>query len=56
VAGWYRRLWEGILGQPVNIEHVDILLRRNEHCTLEITLPLELGGKCLPSKLANKGI
>ncbi len=26
-AGWYRRLWEGILGQPVKIEHVETLLR-----------------------------
>jgi effector-binding domain-containing protein len=47
-AGWYRRLWEGILGQPVRIEHVETLLRGNEQCTLTITLPLELSGECIP--------
>jgi hypothetical protein len=47
-AGWYRRLWEGILGQPVVIEHVETLLRGNDQCTLTITLPLELDGECAP--------
>ena len=47
-AGWYRRLWEGILGQPVKIEHVETLLRGNDQCTLTITLPFELAGECLP--------
>jgi hypothetical protein len=47
-AGWYRRLWEGILGQPVKIEHVETLLRGNDQCTLTITLPLDLNGECLP--------
>jgi effector-binding domain-containing protein len=47
-AGWYRRLWEGILGQPVKIEHVETLLRGNDQCTLTITLPLELAGECAP--------
>lgn len=47
-AGWYRRLWEGILGQPVRIEHMETLLRGNDHCTLSITLPFELAGECLP--------
>jgi hypothetical protein len=45
-AGWYRRLWEGILDQPVKIDHVETLLRGNEQCTLAITLPFELGGEC----------
>ena len=49
-AGWYTRLWEGILGQPVKIEHVETLLRGNDQCTLTITLPLELDGECLPEK------
>jgi effector-binding domain-containing protein len=44
-AGWYRRLWEGIIGQPVKIEHVETLLRGNDQCTLTITLPLELSGE-----------
>lgn len=49
-AGWYRRLWEGILGQPVKIEHVETLLRGNDQCVLTITLPLELSGECLPEQ------
>jgi hypothetical protein len=47
-AGWYRRLWEGILGQPVKIEHVETLLRGHDQCTLTITLPLDLNGECMP--------
>lgn len=47
-AGWYRRLWEGILGRPVKIQHVETLLRGHDQCTLTITLPLELDGECSP--------
>lgn len=47
-AGWYRRLWEGILGKPVKFHHVETLLRGNDKCMLMITLPLELEGECLP--------
>ena len=47
-AGWYRRLWEGILGKPVKIEHVETLLRGNDQCTLTITLPIELAGEYSP--------
>ncbi len=47
-AGWYTRLWEGILGQPVRIEHLETLLRGHTQCTLTITLPLELAGEYLP--------
>ena len=47
-AGWYRRLWEGILGQPVKIEHVETLLKGYQQCTLSITLPLEISGECAP--------
>jgi effector-binding domain-containing protein len=47
-AGWYRRLWEGILGQPVKIEYRETLLRGNEQCVFTITLPLELSGECVP--------
>jgi effector-binding domain-containing protein len=49
-AGWYRRLWEGILNQPVKIEHVETLLRGYDQCTLSITLPLELTGECSPDQ------
>jgi len=47
-SGWYRRLWEGILGQPVRIEHVETLLKGNDQCTLTITLPLALEGEMRP--------
>ena len=49
-AGWYKRLWEGILGQPVKIEHVETLLKGNDQCTLTITLPLDLAGECSPKR------
>jgi len=51
-AGWYRRLWEGILGQPVRIEHVETLLKGNDQCTMTITLPFELKGECSPDQIA----
>jgi len=47
-AGWYRRLWEGVLERPVRLEQVETLVRGNEQCTFTITLPLELGGECAP--------
>jgi effector-binding domain-containing protein len=49
-AGWYRQLWEGILGQPVKIEHVETLLSGNDQCTLTVTLPIELAGECSPER------
>lgn len=47
-AGWYRRLWEGILGQPIKVKHVETLLKGNDQCTLVITLPLTLEGELSP--------
>ena len=47
-AGWYRRLWEGILGKPVKIKYVETLLRGNDQCSFTITLPLELAGEYSP--------
>lgn len=47
-SGWYRRLWEGILDQPVKIEHVDTLLNGADACTLTVTLPLVLEGELRP--------
>lgn len=47
-SGWYRRLWEGILEQPIKIEHVETLLQGNDQCTLTITLPLALDGEMTP--------
>ena len=49
-SGWYRRLWEGILGQPVEIEHVETLLNGNDQCMLTITLPLSVGGEMGPER------
>jgi hypothetical protein len=48
-SGWYRRLWEGVLGQPVKIEHVETLLMDNDACELVITLPLALEGEMNPA-------
>ncbi len=39
-AGWYRRLWEGILGQPVRIELLESLVRGDDRCRVAIHLPL----------------
>jgi hypothetical protein len=47
-SGWYRRLWEGILGQPIQIDHVETLLKGPDQCTLKITLPLALEGEMTP--------
>ncbi len=49
-SGWYRRLWEGILGQPVKVEHVETLLQGHDQCTLAITLPLALEGEMRPER------
>jgi effector-binding domain-containing protein len=49
-SGWYRRLWEGILDQPIKIEHVETLLNGNDQCTLTITLPLALEGEMRPER------
>jgi len=47
-AGWYRRLWEGILGQPIKVEHMETLIKGHDQCTLVITLPLALEGEMSP--------
>jgi hypothetical protein len=47
-SGWYQRLWEGILKQPIKIDHAETLLRGNDQCTFTITLPLELKGELTP--------
>jgi effector-binding domain-containing protein len=52
-AGWYRRLWEGILGQPILVEHVETLIKGNDQCTLIITLPLPLQGEMSPALAKN---
>jgi len=52
-AGWYRRLWEGILDQPILVEHVETLIKGNDQCTLVITLPLSLQGEMSPELAVN---
>jgi effector-binding domain-containing protein len=47
-AGWYRRLWEGILGKPILVEHVETLIKGNDCCTLVITLPITAEGEFSP--------
>ena len=47
-AGWYRRLWEGVLGQPIQVEHVETLIKGNDCCTLVITLPIQAEGELSP--------
>jgi predicted hydrocarbon binding protein len=41
-AGWYKQLWEGILGQPVRIEVLKSVLQGDDRCTFAIHLPLTL--------------
>ena len=41
-AGWYKQLWEGILGQPVRIEVLKSVLQGDDRCTFAIHLPLML--------------
>lgn len=47
-AGWYRRLWEGVLGQGIQVEHVETLIKGNDCCTLIITLPIQVEGELSP--------
>ncbi len=53
-AGWYRRLWEGVLGRPIQAEHVDTLVRGNDCCTLVITLPITAEGELSPEMVRGK--
>jgi effector-binding domain-containing protein len=38
-AGWYRRLWEGILDRPVRVALVQSLLKGDDECEVAIHLP-----------------
>lgn len=38
-AGWYRQLWEGILERPVRISILKSLLKGDQNCQFEISLP-----------------
>jgi AraC family transcriptional regulator len=39
-AGWYRQLWEGILGRPVRLEFLKSLTRGDDVCQVAIHLPV----------------
>jgi effector-binding domain-containing protein len=41
-AGWYKQLWEGILGQPVRVEVVKSVLQGDDRCSFTIQLPTML--------------
>jgi effector-binding domain-containing protein len=41
-AGWYRRQWEGAIGQPVTIEIVKSILEGDDVCQFAIRLPDDL--------------
>jgi effector-binding domain-containing protein len=47
-SGWYKRLWEDILRKPIQIDHLETLIKGHDQCTLVITLPLELEGEMSP--------
>lgn len=38
-AGWYRQYWEGILGKPVHIKLLKTLVKGDDVCEFEISLP-----------------
>lgn len=40
-SGWFTRLWDNVLGQPVRVEVVDSVLQGGETCTFAIVLPEE---------------
>jgi effector-binding domain-containing protein len=38
-SGWYRQIWEGILGEPVQVEILSSLTRGDDTCQFAIQLP-----------------
>ncbi|MGY5878913.1 MAG: GyrI-like domain-containing protein [Candidatus Thorarchaeota archaeon] len=38
-SGWSRRLWEGILGKPVQVEIIKSLTKDDDECTFAVHLP-----------------
>lgn len=38
-AGWYKQLWEGILGEPVRVDVLESVLQGGERCSFAIHLP-----------------
>lgn len=40
-AGWFRQTWEGIIGQPVQVEILETVLKGDELCRFAVHLPVE---------------
>jgi hypothetical protein len=40
-SGWYKSLWEGVLGKPVRVEIVETVSQGAERCTFAIHLPVD---------------
>ncbi|HUT21312.1 MAG TPA: hypothetical protein VM366_19345 [Anaerolineae bacterium] len=38
-AGYYKGIWEAILGQPVRVEVLESVLKGGDVCTIAIDLP-----------------
>lgn len=41
-SGWYRQLWEGIVGKPVKVDIVKSLLKGDSTCQFAIYLPVDV--------------
>lgn len=41
-TGWYRQLWEGILGKPIKVSILKSLLKGDDKCEVAIHIPQEL--------------
>jgi len=41
-AGWYRQLWEGVLGRQLEIDLVKTVVRGDDVCQFAIHLPPDL--------------
>ena len=54
-SGWYRSLWEGILGEPVRVDVVKTVLQGDDRCSFVIRLPPGTRTKTPPAKARAKG-
>lgn len=47
-AGWFRQIWEGILGYPVRVEILETVLKGDPFCRFAVYLPEELNMAATP--------
>jgi len=40
-GGWVKQLWEGVLGQPIEVKLTESLLQGDERCTHAVRIPAE---------------